>query len=207
MIKAVFRDFDGTIGDTLDLIIEAANQLAKRYHRKDIPNKGTFRTQSMRTIIQSMWIHRRQVPFFVRKVRTYMQLHQKGIQTFPGIQEVRNTLSQNYITWIITSNKISTVKAFIHNNEFIENSEVYNCGMWNKARKIKKMMKKYQLKNDEVIYIGDEVRDIHSCKKLWIKIIAVIRWYDNEQLLEENKPDSIVHTPKEIPQAIKQLEK
>lgn len=69
------------------------------------------------------------------------------------------------------------------------------------------MMKKYQLKNDEVIYIGDEVRDIHSCKKLWIKIIAVIRWYDNEQLLEENKPDSIVHTPKEIPQAIKQLEK
>jgi phosphoglycolate phosphatase len=37
------------------------------------------------------------------------------------------------------------------------------------------MIERFHIKKDEVIYIGDEVRDIHSCKEIGIKIIAVSR--------------------------------
>ncbi len=206
MIKAIFRDFDGTIWDTLDLVIQSATLLAKKYHRKIIPSKVVFRTQSIRSIVKNMWIRTRQVPFFVRRIRKYIQKHQKEIKTFPGLKDICNQLSQTYINCIITTNRISTVKAFLYNNKFFQDAEVDNCGMRNKAKKIERMMVRNHLSANEVIYIGDEVRDIHSCKELWIKIIAVSRWYDNKELLQENKPTAIVHEPKEIFDAIKQLE-
>lgn len=207
MIKAIFRDFDGTIGDTLDLVIEAANQLAKKYHRKDIPDQETFRSQSMRTVVQRMWIHRRQVLFFVWKIRKYIQKHQDEIQTFPGLKDIYTQLSHTYTTWIITTNKISTVKAFFYHHGFSPNGKIDNCRLWNKAKKIKKMIRNNHLNAHEVIYIGDEVRDIHSCKEIGIKIIAVSRWYDNETLLKENNPDILITKPRDILQAIEQLEK
>jgi phosphoglycolate phosphatase-like HAD superfamily hydrolase len=54
MIKAIFRDFDGTIGDTLDLVIEGTNILAKKHHWKNIPSTEVFRTQSMKEVIKNM---------------------------------------------------------------------------------------------------------------------------------------------------------
>jgi len=42
MIKAIFRDFDGTIGDTIELMFQSANNLAKRHHWKNIPDKKYF---------------------------------------------------------------------------------------------------------------------------------------------------------------------
>lgn len=69
------------------------------------------------------------------------------------------------------------------------------------------MIRNNHLNAHEVIYIGDEVRDIHSCKEIGIKIIAVSRWYDNETLLKENNPDILITKPRDILQAIEQLEK
>ncbi|MBC8014963.1 MAG: hypothetical protein H7X79_04380, partial [Sporomusaceae bacterium] len=48
------------------------------------------------------------------------------------------------------------------------------------------------------IYIGDEVRDVISCKKVSIKVIAVTWGYDSLDYLLENKPDFIANKPEEI---------
>ena len=49
-----------------------------------------------------------------------------------------------------------------------------------------------------MIYVGDELRDIESCKKLGVPIVAVTWGYDSPQLLLSGNPDHIANTPGEL---------
>ena len=59
-------------------------------------------------------------------------------------------------------------------------------------------MKVHSLSKREVIYIGDERRDIKASHKADIPIIAVTWGYNNKKMLAENNPDYLVSQPKEI---------
>ena len=153
-----------------------------------------------------MHIRRRQVILFVRKIKRYIQNNYTNIHSFPWIQEVFNILSEQYIQWIVTSNKSSTVQNHLDKEWFSKNIEIIHCGLWNKAKKIKKLMKRHKIQNNEVVYIGDEVRDIEACKQIWIAIIAVSWWYNNQEILEENTPNMIISHPIDIIDSIKKIE-
>ena len=58
---------------------------------------------------------------------------------------------------------------------------------------------KRTLKACEVIYVGDEVRDITGAKNAGVKVIAVAWGYNSRELLEKHKPDFPVDTPQESP--------
>ena len=60
------------------------------------------------------------------------------------------------------------------------------------------MLKAFNLKKSEVIYVGDELRDIIACKKVGIKVIWVGWGYDVEDVVKQEYPDYIVHIPNEI---------
>ena len=58
---------------------------------------------------------------------------------------------------------------------------------------------------DDVVYIGDEERDIAACKKCKISIIAVTWGFDSKELLEKNNPHYLADTPKELLEIITRL--
>ncbi|WP_425343062.1 HAD hydrolase-like protein [Priestia megaterium] len=57
-------------------------------------------------------------------------------------------------------------------------------------------IKKTKTPNKDIIFVGDEHRDIVACKKSNIKIISVTWGYDFEVLLNEANPDFIVRKTK-----------
>ena len=67
-----------------------------------------------------------------------------------------------------------------------------------KDQTFRKMMRKYNLKPEEIIYIGDEIRDIVACKKVGIKIIGVSWGLHTFEALQKNGVDYIVKKPSEI---------
>ena len=60
------------------------------------------------------------------------------------------------------------------------------------------MMRKYNLKPEEIIYIGDEIHDVEACKKVGIKIIGVSWGLHTIEALQKNGVDYIVKKPSEI---------
>ena len=59
-------------------------------------------------------------------------------------------------------------------------------------------MKKYGFKKDQVLYVGDEIRDIVAAKRLGIKIAAVAWGYNSLKALKEQEPDYLIHKPEEL---------
>ncbi|MBD3107031.1 HAD hydrolase-like protein [Bacillus sp. AGMB 02131] len=57
---------------------------------------------------------------------------------------------------------------------------------------------KHQYSKDEVIYIGDEVRDIRACHKSGINVIWVSWGYDAEEHALVEKPTFTAHEPSEL---------
>jgi len=55
-----------------------------------------------------------------------------------------------------------------------------------------------KLYTEDVIYIGDEVRDIEAARAAGIKIASVTWGYNLESILTENKPDYIVTQPRDL---------
>ena len=66
-------------------------------------------------------------------------------------------------------------------------------------------MKENQLNPSEIIYVGDQVRDISACRKINCKIIAVSWGYNSKSRLIKGNPDFLVDKPKDILQIVKKL--
>jgi phosphoglycolate phosphatase len=61
------------------------------------------------------------------------------------------------------------------------------------------------MQKNDVVYIGDEYRDILACKKSKIKIISVTWGFDSRDLLVSGNPDFIVDSPVELLNVIANL--
>ena len=77
--------------------------------------------------------------------------------------------------------------------------------LFGKDKVIANFLKKYQIKNEEAIYVGDEVRDIEAAHKAKIKIMAVTWGFNYEEVLKQNSPDYLVNQPKQIAEVLEKI--
>lgn len=55
----------------------------------------------------------------------------------------------------------------------------------------------------EVIYVGDETRDVEAAKKVGVKVIAVTWGINSEKILRKQNPDYLIVKPKELIEVLK----
>ena len=84
------------------------------------------------------------------------------------------------------------------------------CGSFygvNKPDSFRKLEKDNSLSSDEIIYFGDTLNDIKSCKEVDIKICSVGMYVDDKskQLLKENNNFKVVNTFEELKEFINYL--
>lgn len=202
MINHVIFDFDGTLVDSRDLGIELFNKLADKYSLGKIRHEQIehLRSLPVKEKIRSMGIPYYLIPVLtVEVIRSY---HQSigTLRTFQGISDVVFQLKEKgFKLSIISSNSKHNIKVFLKNNDIDVFDNIF-CftGIFWKDKAVERFIKKYSLNTNELIYIGDEQRDIISCKSNNIKVIAVSWGYDSLELLSSANPDYIAATPKEI---------
>ncbi len=54
------------------------------------------------------------------------------------------------------------------------------------------------MNSEEVIYVGDETRDIEAAKKINSKVIAVSWGFNTKEALARHNPDFLIHQPSEL---------
>ncbi len=59
-------------------------------------------------------------------------------------------------------------------------------------------MKLHRFGADDVIFIGDETRDIEACKRAGIRCVAVTWGYNSEKSLAAQNPHRVFHRPEEL---------
>lgn len=200
-------DFDGTIADTLDTIVTITNRLASNYgYPQTTPERLKYlRALSTAELLAQSHVPLFQVPFLMRRVRRELHQEVESIQTFHLLGDVLMALAADGHTMMIaSSNAPSTIRPFLERHGLSQVfSQIYgNIGLLGKARSLRRIMRRHRLVPEEILYIGDETRDIEAARCQGIAVAAVSWGFSDRTALEAQGPTFLVDAPEDLYQAV-----
>lgn len=198
----VIFDFDGTIADTLTLLIRISNRLADEFRFQKIQDDevAVLKTKTIAEIVRHLKIPVAKIPLILYQIRRQMRQHITQAPAAEGLKDILWQMhAQGWRLGILTSNSRKNVETFLKHNgldcfDFLKTS----VGIPGKTLRLKQLLRKQNLQHHEVIYVGDEIRDIEAAKSNRIKVAAVAWGYNHPEALAAYQPDYLIRHPKEL---------
>lgn len=201
-MKILLFDFDGTIADTLDPTLRIYNEIAREQHFRIITKEDMplLRSLSARDAARRFGIPLFRLPFIAQRVRAGLKHELPTLQAIPGIPEaLRSLKTRGYALSIVSSNAEDTIHDFLIHNDIDLFDDVYAVlNLFGKGTKIHNLVKTNHWDPSNVLYIGDEVRDIDAAKKAGIRSVAVTWGHNTEDALVKHAPDFLMRVPAEL---------
>jgi phosphoglycolate phosphatase-like HAD superfamily hydrolase len=201
-------DFDGTLADTFNFLVEISNHLSKEFKFKRIhPDEIPYlKERTVTEVIRHLDVPVLKIPAIMARAKR--QLHEKIFHVEPinGLREVLLELKkQKSILGILTTNSLANVKKFTSKHQmecfdFVSPSS----RLMGKSGRLKTLIHSHGFRSDDVIYVGDEVRDIDAAKEAGIKSAAVMWGYNSPKALKQHQPDYIINKPLDLLKIIHQ---
>lgn len=201
-MKYIIFDFDGTLADSTAVFASAWNTIAQKYKFKGIELKEIEALKKLSIAERSklfdfpMYKLPMILPQFYRLYRQSLN----DVHLYDGIKDVLLEIDKRgYKILIISSNSQENILEFLKMNGIHCVSNVLCSNrIFGKDKVIKKFLKDSGITPSEVLYIGDEQRDIVACKKVGVPIIWVGWGYDAIEVVCQEDPEYKVATPQEI---------
>ena len=198
----VIFDFDGTIANTLDSIIDIMNDLSDEFGFRKIKEDDIqyLRGERPRSILKHLGISIFKLPFVVRKARREINSHIELLSPSVDILPVLKLLKENGCQiGIVTTNIEENVRKFLHANNLDQFDFFYTAKkVFGKDKTISRILKDMNLEKSRVYFVGDEVRDMEAGRKAGVKTIAVSWGYNTKDALEKENPDYLINSPLEL---------
>jgi phosphoglycolate phosphatase len=199
MKKIVLFDFDGTIADSVHSIFKIFNILAKKYSFTPIEEKDidSLRGETVSSLFKRLHVPMYKLPLLAIDTKQLQSKEIPFIKPIDGIKKALDDLkSAGYTLGILTSNGKQNVEDFLKRNDL----EVFeyitsDSSLFGKDTVINKFMKKNTVEKSQLIYIGDEIRDVEACKKISVDIIAVTWGFNSKEALQKFKPNYLIDSP------------
>lgn len=200
--KYVFFDFDGTLADTEEVNFVIYQKLAEKYNLRSITidELGHIKKMSARELMAYVELKKRYLPFLLKRGKNLLKQDIRNIKPckadmFDVVLKLKN---MGIKTAIITTNSKINVKMFLEE----QNADIFDfiasSSMFGKESKMRKIIKKEKIKPEEVLYVGDEIRDINAAKNTGVDIASVAWGYNTVESLKKNKPEYLINEPSEL---------
>lgn len=201
--KYIIFDFDGTLADTIDLAFNIFNRIAHEYNLKQIreEDKLALSTQKPKDLLKKYEVSKVKLVLLLLRIRKEMANHLSDLKLVNGIKESLQAIKQSgFRLGILTSNSKNNVSIFLENNNLTDLIDFIYSGksIFGKDKVMKSLFEQEKLSKGDIIYVGDEIRDIEASKKVGIPVISVTWGLNNSEILASFHPDQIAHSPKEL---------
>lgn len=200
MKRALIFDFDGTIADSFELVMDIAYQLTN-VERRSPDEMAQLRRLPLLKVMRELRIPLHKVPKLLVKGRQMMHERIDEVEVFPDIPETLRTLREKgYHMLVTSSNSEQNVRAFLraHKLESYFDGVYGGASVISKVGAIKQVVKRNKLDVSECFYIGDEVRDVVAATKAGMEPIAVCWGYQDPDALAEYHPYALVRKPADL---------
>jgi phosphoglycolate phosphatase len=205
--RIIVFDFDGTLGDTMSIGIDIYNTIAPRIRTKTVLLSDIDRLRGMQAsqIFKEYEISFWKLPILLYLVKRRLRAVIHTVKPIPGVPQLLRTLhTSGYRLGIMTSNTKQTVEIFLRENNIEGYFEFIYSGrnIFGKEKVLNTMVREHTLKRENIIYIGDEVRDVIACKKAHISMFAVSWGLNSKSALESVHPNKVIDTTQGLLSAI-----
>lgn len=201
--RVLIFDFDGTIADTLGESRRIFNEIAPDYGIRQVEEHevADLRHLSLKEILSKLNIPKRRVPSIIARGTGMMRANIDRLQLIDGMKEALTDLRNHTDSFgILTSNTTANVDIFLRNNSIRDLFEFVSSTskLTGKARHLRAIRKTFSLSNDEMLYIGDELRDVKAAQKAKIPHAAVSWGFNSRESLAAAKPTYLIDHPVEF---------
>ena len=194
----VLFDFDGTLANTLELVARIYNEHAHEYGAKqiDLRDLSEYRRLGYKKAMKKAGIRWTVLPRLVLFISKEMKQHMGEVQPYGGIVEMLRELQKQGVSiGVLTSNDAGLVQDFFTAHKFPTfDFVVSEKTMFGKEKALRRIMKRHSLSPNNVVYVGDEPRDITASNKAGIKVIGVTWGVGGKEAFETTTPDVQVDT-------------
>jgi phosphoglycolate phosphatase len=205
----VIFDFDGTLANSVDLMFSLYNEHVDEFGylpvtREEFP---ALRRMSYGNAMRAKNIKVRRLPKILMTLSKEMHSRMDDVSPYLGIVEVLHELQKlGFSIGVLTSNQASLVNDFFKKHNFPEfDFVVSEKTIFGKDKALKKIIKRFGLDVNQVLYVGDEPRDVTASHKAGIQVVGVSWGLAGTEGFEKVAPDTLVHTPRELLNTIKKL--
>ncbi len=195
-------DFDGTIGDTFRQGLEILNAMAPEFGYRPLIGDDVEKARGMTTrqVMKFLGIPSRRLPKVASRGIRELRARINEVVPLAGMPEILRALHARGVKLgIVTSNSEENVRVFLGNHDleifdFVRSSS----RLLGKAREIRATMKAEKFGADEVLFVGDETRDVEACRRARIRCAAVTWGYNSRASLAAQEPYCVLETPEEL---------
>lgn len=201
--KTLIFDFDGTIADTLGETRLIFNKIAPDYGIREVAahELDHLRHLSLKELLDHLDIPKRRVPALIARGTMMMRSNITQLKLIEGMPEVLVELRRHVRSFgILTSNSTSNVDLFLRTHGLREQFDFISSTskLTGKSKHLRAIRKTFSLREDEMLYIGDELRDVKASQKAGIPIAAVSWGFNSPEALAAAEPDYLFHKPAEF---------
>ena len=213
MIKMVMFDLDGTLLDTVYYIGYSCNVCLKKlgFKEHDIRKYKYFSGDGVSNLLERALIEAGDIKLTkleeLRKIYLIeLEKNQNSdiVKSFEHIDELLAKLKEKNILITVCTNKNHNLAVKAIDDFFGKGYFDYVLGV--KDEKYKKpsnympnsIMDKFDISNEEVLYVGDTDTDIKTAKNAKLLSVGVTWGFRDKEELEKEKADFIVDSPLEI---------
>ena len=199
-IKMLIFDFDGTIADTLGETRLIFNRIAPDYGIREVAEAelNDLRHLSLKELLVHLKIPKRRVPALITRGTGMMRGNITQLKLISGMSEVLVELRRHVRSFgILTSNATANVDLFLKTHGLREQFDFISSTskLTGKAKHLKAIRKTFSLRPEEMLYVGDELRDVKASQKAEIPIAAVTWGFNSRESLAAAKPNYLFDQP------------
>ncbi len=208
-IKAIIFDFDGVIGDTLPFTFKKIIEISRTLNYKNTDEKKIIeeiRSKDWKELLSAggmpmFWLKLPFVLAIIARMQAELGKEIETIKMIPGMKKLLVDLKRNHLRLIIlSSNRKDNVEKFIKLNklDYFDFIDASTYTMLSKSGRIKRIISNFNLTKDQVVHIGDEIRDLSASKEAGVKFIGVAWGLHTVKTLKDHGADFIAKKPSDI---------
>jgi phosphoglycolate phosphatase len=199
--RFVLWDFDGTLADSLAYLVRVYNGVAQQHGFRPVEDPEALRGLTLLPLLRRQNIPLRKLPALVRAVLAAQRAEITSVPLFPGIPEVLHELRDAGVRMaVLSSNSRENIWLCLRARrvaEFFEDVIGYRR-LFGKASSIRRFVRRQWLATQDVVYVGDEVRDIDAARRAGVSIASVTWGFNTAELLAEHRPDYLIERSRQL---------
>jgi phosphoglycolate phosphatase len=205
----VLFDFDGTLVNSLGLVVELYNGLAEEKGWRPLAPEEipVFQGLGLRERFTMLGLPFYRLPFVGRELKRRYADRMADLEFVPGVPQMLESLSaEGFGLGIVSSNTSANIEAFMARQGVQLFRSVQSVrGLFGKHRALSQFLVEHGLSPRQALYVGDEQRDVVAANRCQMPSVAVTWGADLEDQLRTLGPSVLARTPEQVVSAAREL--